>query len=660
MLRLLLPSLLLLHAATALGEPLRALTILAHFPDARSSIERERYERFFNDEGYREANAARSVRAHLRELSNGRLELATTVTEWVELPHPVAHYEAMEGGAFGDGPEALIRDAVAALDARGFDFTPFDNDGDGVVELLGVVHRGSNPDFGGGAAPDWSTVPAVRPALEVDGVRVERGWMITDSNPAFGTITTLGGVVHEMVGHALCNVPDLNGWAAGAWGPMYWGDAFEPTHLSAWLKLRCGWSRVVDVEDARSLTLTPVEQGGELYRLWIDPYREREYFLLENRQRLGADGGLPGSGLLIWHVDEWADQSHFLRLEQADGRDDLALVAGFGNADAGDPFPGESGNRAFTPDTLPSSAARDGTPSGIRVEAIAEVEGSVRAEVTPASGLRGVTLAYDESYPRWAWNWSPEGGHQEGERVAVRFTSTVGGTLAAIKFNYWGGPPEADSPKPFTLRVHEEFAEDGRSAGAVLREVSGELFGREDLGGGWYRVELVEPLPLTAGERLVVSLEWAEPIVSIDYLGRSSGNSFYLAPGESEYSPLFHDLRLRAVIESDEPASPPVASYADGLLTLPRVAVSGIDCDFVDVGLRLEADGRWALARFSEGASARTTTTTTFDGRTLTLPQASARLPQGTLTYRDILFQLTEEGRFQLLQANSDEAPLPP
>ncbi len=43
-------------------------------------------------------------------------------------------------------------------------------------------------------------------------------------------------------------------------------------------------------------------QNGSIYRL--DSGQAGEYWLLENRQPLGSDSLLPGSGLLIWHVDE--------------------------------------------------------------------------------------------------------------------------------------------------------------------------------------------------------------------------------------------------------------------------------------------------------------------------------------------------------------------
>src|SRR5262249_25094484 len=76
-----------------------------------------------------------------------------------------------------------------------------------------------------------------------------------------------------------------------------------------------------------------------------------EYYLLENRERIGADAALPGEGLLVWHVDERVTgfrtaesvPAHkLLHLVQADGRDDLdrGHAAGGNRGDRDDPFRG--------------------------------------------------------------------------------------------------------------------------------------------------------------------------------------------------------------------------------------------------------------------------------------------------------------------------------
>ena len=41
-----------------------------------------------------------------------------------------------------------------------------------------------------------------------------------------------------------------------------------------------------------------------VYKLVNKSLSSSEYFLVENRQKTGFDVGLPGSGLLIWHIDQ--------------------------------------------------------------------------------------------------------------------------------------------------------------------------------------------------------------------------------------------------------------------------------------------------------------------------------------------------------------------
>jgi len=86
-------------------------------------------------------------------------------------------------------------------------------------------------------------------------------------------------------------------------------------------------------------------------RIPAAPDRPQEYYLLENRARIGADGRLPGEGLLVWHVDESVDgfrtaesnvARKLLHLVEADGRADLdrGHAAGGNRGDTGDPWAG--------------------------------------------------------------------------------------------------------------------------------------------------------------------------------------------------------------------------------------------------------------------------------------------------------------------------------
>ncbi|MBI5936727.1 MAG: M6 family metalloprotease domain-containing protein [Betaproteobacteria bacterium] len=636
-----------LVCGAVMAAPTRALVILVNFPDAVSTVPAEQYRLFFNDPAYSAANAPKSVRGWLFEASRGKADIQFTVTDWLTLPHDVAHYRALDAGNLpNDGPIALLNDAVDALDRQGFDFRPYDNDGDGRIDLLGLVHRGSDPAFGTGIAPTWSTVPNLDPPIEVDGVRAERAWMITESDPAFGTMTTLGGVIHEMVGHALCGLPDLYNWLPGSWAQMWGGNAFRPLGFDAFSRHACDWGRVVDIDAPSSLRLTPASEGGEAYRIWIDPYRESEYFLLEYRKQGGLDQGLPGSGLLIWHVDLSADQSNFLRLEQADGRDDLRDTSGFGAADAGDPYPGTAGNRAFTPTSTPDSRSRRGQATGIRIENVEPdpASGGVTVAVTPASKLSGITLAYDQAYPGFAWNWRPSAGNVVGERTAVRFTTPSAGRLIALKLKYWGPPFSGTGPQ-YDLAVYGDFLPGNTLPAQPMRRVQGRL---EASAGSdnWFTVTLASPLEVSAGESFVVDLGWDAPMIAIDYTGKNDGRSYYRAPEAGAYSPMAHDLRIRALIDTGEHEAPGLATFQDGVLTLPRVAIDQSLVDATSVRLKLAGDGRWDMLGYTLDRYVLGNAASVYKDGVLTVSRVQA--PAEASSYLDITFQIGSDGRFTL------------
>jgi immune inhibitor A len=181
----------------------------------------------------------------------------------------------------------------------------------------------------------------------------------------------IGVFCHEL-GHVL-GLPDLydyemdsagTGWwdlmAGGSWN----NNGLTPAHPIAWCKVRLGWVKPVEAQSPQKITLRPSTAYPDIYKLGPDG---KEYFLMENRQRLGFDGSLPGEGLLVMHVDEGRsnnnDQSRYLvGIQQCDGRRDLERNANRG--DAGDPFP-TAFNSAFSSDTNPDSRLYDGKESGV-------------------------------------------------------------------------------------------------------------------------------------------------------------------------------------------------------------------------------------------------------------------------------------------------------
>jgi M6 family metalloprotease-like protein len=168
-------------------------------------------------------------------------------------------------------------------------------------------------------------------------------------------MTSISVIAHEF-GHML-GLPDLyarpevpGSEGVGVWCTMSTGHGRDgkPLHFSAWCKETLGWLRpaVIDPRVPQKLVLAPVTDGpGECFKVLLRPDGS-EYLLLENRVKKGFDRDLPGEGLLIWRVvanKPVLEESH--GVGSPDGpRHYLGSV----------PYPSPS-NRAFTPDTTPSS-----------------------------------------------------------------------------------------------------------------------------------------------------------------------------------------------------------------------------------------------------------------------------------------------------------------
>ncbi len=325
--------------------------------------------------------------------------------------------------------ERLITDAVEAADrsSEPINFSQYD--------LVVIFHAGA--DLQGDVNDDSSyDIPSFSAGLEhpvpVDGgsAYVYAAMVIPETVSQDGLTGALNGVLTHETGHML-GLPDLYNTddflpSVGYWSLMdtgnYLGGFVEdpttheyvyvfgliPAGLDAYCRRELGRILDVAIEDEVNVgalwsdTLQAVEVSSRVLNV---PLSSSEYFLIENRQAeldgnneirvtadtltgvvLGPESGeydalLPGSGILVWHIDENTINSRAvlglspnggltergIDLEEADGIEDL------GNPSSwewlGSEFdPYFVGNATLlNPETVPNSDANSGSPSQVYV-----------------------------------------------------------------------------------------------------------------------------------------------------------------------------------------------------------------------------------------------------------------------------------------------------
>lgn len=352
------------------------LVLLIDFTDRPFQLANINFNNLMNQPTY---NGTGSFRDYWTATSYGNLTINSTINGWYHAANNMAFYGTNSNGN-DTNPRLLVREAIDAAENAGTDFSIYDNDGDGKVDGIIVIHAGYGEEAGGGQNTIWSHHWTLgNQSRTYDGVIIDDYAIVPElrDNEMWGiNISNIGVMCHEF-GHSL-GLPDLydtnssNGTSAGIgrWGLMGSGNwnngGASPSHLCAWSKIFLGWSNPTLLSSPSSISLSNSVQNNNIYR--INTSHSNEYFLLENRQSIGFDIGLPGAGLAIWHIntskttstnisnnDVNADEDlKGVDLEEADGRNDLDVVVD-NRGDNGDLFPGNTQNRTFRDNSNPNS-----------------------------------------------------------------------------------------------------------------------------------------------------------------------------------------------------------------------------------------------------------------------------------------------------------------
>lgn len=403
------PALSVTPQAVTSGE-LRTLAILVDFSDHPNQVAGT----FFDDMLFADLFGPASLRGYYREVSYGTpstrgvLDIVTldapSSLGWVRLPQTLEYYAGTDygRGIYPNNSQKMVEDAIALVNPY-IDFSQYDNDHDGYVDNVMVIHAGEGAEFNG-PVPNhiWSHAWATRSPILCDGVYVYRYSTEPEYWSKPGDMHP-GVYAHEL-GHTL-GLPDLydrdrsssgiGEWslmASGSWnGISGYGDS--PARLDAWSSARLDWLQPQTAVgfNTRSLPAVGTSRSGSAWKVYPNGGTSgSEYWMVENRQKTGTDSAIPGSGLLIWHVDETRlstqnddETRKLVDLEEAAGVQSLDVKADRGTVD--DPYPGSTDNRTFDGSSVPDSNRYSGVASQVIVDAISDDGPGMTARIGSSS-----------------------------------------------------------------------------------------------------------------------------------------------------------------------------------------------------------------------------------------------------------------------------------
>jgi hypothetical protein len=295
----------------------RGVIVLVQFPDVSHKVDRNFIEKRFSQH----------LNNYVKQMSYNKVFLRIDVTrKWYTMPKSITHYRISSRNLEVDKSRVknLIDDAIAAADGE-VDFSRYSF----VAILMGakMTDYGMIGLCGYPGMLGWSTEGVLRTR---SGQVVKGGVAIFSFQAHLGTLFhdiahILGGVragkrmVPCLYDHDLQAKPGpmretfvdatIN---MGSWDPMschYYKRDLPPPGICSWTKMRLNWIdqakiKVIKPNQRTECILGPLEDGSSEILAVRIPISASTYYLIENRQPIGFDKNLPGSGVLIMYADD--------------------------------------------------------------------------------------------------------------------------------------------------------------------------------------------------------------------------------------------------------------------------------------------------------------------------------------------------------------------
>lgn len=304
------------------------LVVLAAYPDCQfkgdSLATLQQWNKIFNTEGYQGEGLTGSFHDYFYAQSYGKFNL-TFDLQYLTLPGNRIKY--CSTGRYGDDENSqyLVNDVVDILMKRDINWSLYDWNGDGYVNQLMILFAGKAQNAGGDNYTIWAhqwwlserwkdrtseycSARTLTNSYDGKPYIVDCYCALSELGEA-GDYSSFGVICHEYT-HCF-GFPDFyydgNYKTPDSWDIMdrgyYYSQAFCPVSYSAHERWLMGWLTPTELTSASTVTSMPALSAEPVAYIIRNGGYPQEYYMVENRQKSGWDAQLPGSGLVIFHVD---------------------------------------------------------------------------------------------------------------------------------------------------------------------------------------------------------------------------------------------------------------------------------------------------------------------------------------------------------------------
>jgi M6 family metalloprotease-like protein len=291
------------------------LTVLVSFSDQQFLQEDPMpvWNLILNEPNYTETPFTGSVHDYFYAQSNSAFNLKFDL-QYVDLDQ--ARHKYRSTATDDENSKYLVNDLVDTLLKRNIDWSLYDWNGNGYINQLLIIFAGKGSSYGGfGGGYDaiwphqlWLSAHEGTPPREVtsgDKTYYVDCYCAVQELDSSGKYGAFGTLCHEYT-HCF-GFPDFYGddtmKTPGQWDLMDFGNynsnGFCPAGYSAHERMMMGWLTPTPLSTTQTVSSMA---ANDAYIIYNDAYPD-EYYMVENRQKTGWDSYLPGSGLVVFHVD---------------------------------------------------------------------------------------------------------------------------------------------------------------------------------------------------------------------------------------------------------------------------------------------------------------------------------------------------------------------